>query len=207
MQNETSIESVITRELLDNSMDYTQYFNLVKDLLEEGKTTGTNQNEAYLKHAKLNLQRMKRVYKTTAISEQLENTLKSMKKGMIWVVLTEGWCGDAAQNLPAIARFAETSSAIGLKILLRDENPQIMNAYLTNGNKAIPKLIALDSDTLEELFVWGPRPAKFQQMVTAHKHNPTSSNEEFNENLHKQYTLDKTTSLQKEIDGLLTNFA
>lgn len=204
MNNETTSESIITRELLDNSMDYSQYFNLVKNLLEEGKTTGDNQNEVYLKHAKLNFQRMKRVYKTTTISEELENTLKSMEKRMIWVVLTEGWCGDAAQNLPAIERFAESSSAIDLKILLRDNHPQIMDAYLTNGNKAIPKLIALDSDTLEELFIWGPRPLKFQEMVMAHKHAPKSSDEEFNESLHKNYTLDRTNSLQKEFDGLLS---
>ena len=170
-------------------MSYETYLNLINDLAAKGKTTGEDQSEKFIIFTKLNFQRMKRVFKTTLVNEDLKSAIKNLDKKMIWLVLTEGWCGDAAQNLPAMSRISELSDHIELKILLRDENPDIINAYLTNGGKSIPKLIALDAENLHELFVWGPRPEKFQFLVMEHKHNPKLPNEEFQLFLHKEYTL------------------
>lgn len=199
----TSENQIITTDVLDRAMSYETYFNLIKNLVAEKKTTGDDQSEKFVNFTKLNLQRMKRVYKTTLLSEDLIYTLKNSDKKMVWVLLTEGWCGDAAQNLPAMAKISELSDQIELKILLRDENPDIMNAYLTNGGKSIPKLIGLDTENLHELFVWGPRPEKFQTLVMDHKHNPKLSNEEFQLFLHKEYTSDKTRHLQLEMKMLI----
>lgn len=184
-------------------MSYEKYYILIKGLLQEGKTTGNDQSDRYLKYAKLNFQRMKRVYRTTTVQEDLKNAINNIAKNQIWIVLTEGWCGDAAQSLPAIAKIAELSEKIDLHILLRDENTNIMDAYLTNGSRSIPKLIAIDKITSRELFTWGPRPKEIQEMFIEHNTNPTASDGEFNEHLHRKYTLDKTHSLQEEILGIL----
>ena len=201
-----SKNKIISTDVLERAMSYETYFNLINDLTAKGKTTGEDQSEKFIIFTKLNFQRMKRVFKTTLVNEGLKSAIKNLDKKMIWLVLTEGWCGDAAQNLPAMSKISEMSDHIELKILLRDENPDIMNAYLTNGGKSIPKLIALDAENLHELFVWGPRPEKFQSLVMEHKHNPKLPNEEFQLFLHKEYTLDKTQHLQLEmkklIDGL-----
>jgi hypothetical protein len=194
---------VVNDALIEKSLSYEKYYQLIKDLLAEGKTTGIEQKESYIRHARLNFQRMKRVYRTTLISDELKNTVSKIAHRQLWVVLSEGWCGDAAQNLPAIARIAEQNENIELRILLRDENPDVMEAYLTNGSKSIPKLIAFDERANQELFTWGPRPAFFQNLVLEHKANPQMSNDEFNEWLHREYTLDKTQKLQEEFQSLL----
>ncbi len=196
---------IITKEVLEEAMSYETYFDLIKNLVAEGKTSGDDQSEKLVNFTRLNFQRMKRVYKTTVLNEDLLLEIEKLDRSMILLVLTEGWCGDAAQSLPVFSRISELSDRIGLKVLLRDENPDIINAYLTNGGKAIPKLIAVDAETLDELFVWGPRPVKFHAMVMEHRKNPKLSNEEFQESLHKAYTLDKTQAIQHEIKKLIAN--
>lgn len=193
-----------TPEVIADAMTYEDYYTLIKKLLEEGKTTGKDQSNNHFKYARLNFQRMKRVYRTTKIQEELESTISKITSKQIWVVMTEGWCGDAAQSLPAMARISELSDKIELRILLRDENLEIMDRHLTNGGRSIPKLIALNSESLDEIFTWGPRPKVFQDMVMEHKQNPVETYEAFNNRLHRQYTEDKTISLQKELDELIT---
>jgi hypothetical protein len=194
---------VVGEAVMQRSLTYEKYYQLIKDLLAEGKTTGVEQKAAHVKHARLNFQRMKRVYRTTLIGDELKESISSIDRKQLWLVLSEGWCGDAAQNLPAIARMAEQNENIELRILLRDENPEVMDAYLTNGSKSIPKLIAFDDESKQELFTWGPRPAFFQNMVLHQKANPKMSSEEFNEWLHREYTLDKSLKLQEEFLSLL----
>ena len=203
MNSRLAEQKEITPAIVADSITYERYFSLIKELLQEGKTTGNNQSEQYVKYAKLNFQRMKRVYRTTQITEDFKDIISTISKKQIWIVLTEGWCGDAAQSLPGIAKVSELTENIDLRILLRDENPEIMNAYLTDGSKSIPKLISLDSETHAELFTWGPRPKELQKLVIDHIKNPHLSNAEFNEQLHMKYTIDKTNSLQKELADLI----
>lgn len=187
------------------ALTYEQYHQLIKKLLWEGKTTGADQGVDQLKYAKLNFRRMKRVFRTTLISEDLIDIFQKIDRKQLWVVLSEGWCGDVAEILPALARLAEQTEKIDLRILLRDENPELMEAYLTNGKRSIPKLIALDDKTKTELFTWGPRPKIFQNLALGRKIDPRMSPDEFYELLHKEYTLDKTNSLQKELLELVAN--
>jgi len=197
------VKKAIDEEVIQKALSYEKYYQLIKELLEKGKTTGREQKESQVKHARLNFQRMKRVYRTTLISDELKSLLQKIDQKQLWVVLSEGWCGDAAQSLPAIAKIAEQSEKVELKILLRDENPEVMNTYLTNGGKSIPKLIALDERTKSELFTWGPRPETFQQMVIDHKNAPKLSEDSFNQLLHKAYAEDKTQMLQSEFKNLI----
>ena len=88
-------------------------------------------------------------------------------------------------------------------ILLRDENPEVMDAYLTNGSRSIPNLISIDAESGEELFAWGPRPTEFQEMVLEHKRNPIVDYDTFQEELHRMYTSDRTLSLQEELVSLI----
>jgi len=196
-------KNIIDEKVIEKALTYEKYYQLIKELLHEGKTTGKEQIESRVKHARLNFQRMKRVYRTTSISDELKNLIQKIDRKQLWLVLSEGWCADASQNLPAIARIVEQNENIELKILLRDENPEVMDAYLTNGSKSIPKLIALDEKTKSELFTWGPRPRAFQNMVLEQKSNPKLTSEEFDELLHREYTRDKTQKLQEEFKELL----
>lgn len=126
----------------------------------EGKSTGSVQSDDLLHYSKLNETRMNRLEKTIVVSAEIEERLKLLKKQYIWLVISEGWCGDAAQLLPVMHKMEVLTDHIDFKIVFRDENEALMNKFLTNGGKSIPKLIVLDKETLDVLADWGPRPKR-----------------------------------------------
>lgn len=196
----------ITHEQLANAITYTQYRDLIDRLLAEGKTTGTNHSEDMVEYTRMNMHRMRRMEKNTVLHDDVIQVLLSVQTKMIWVVLTEAWCGDAAQNLPAIVKIADASPLIELKLLLRDENPELMDQYLTNGGRSIPKLIALDADTMEVLGTWGPRPVPAQELVLAAKAKDMPF-KEMAEHLHGWYAKDKSNILQMELRDLISEWS
>jgi len=186
-------------------MSYAEYIKLIDDLLLDGKTTGENQSEAMFNYGKLNRQRMHRLEKTVLINENLREKLQNNKRKMIWLIITEGWCGDAAQNIPSIEKIAAESDLIETRYVLRDENLELMDAYLTNNARSIPKLIALDAETLQELGVWGPRPQiameYFYEMKVQNLEKP-----QMMENLQRWYNADKNQAIQDEFVFLLSEW-
>ncbi len=201
----TKTQNVITNTHLNQAMTYESYRQLIDELLAQNRATGdyTSDTVDIIHYTKMNVQRMNRWDKTAQIGEPLAQALQGVQQKWIWLVLTEGWCGDAAQNIPAIVKMAALNPNIALKFLLRDENPEVMNAYLTEGGRSIPKLICLEADSLEEIGTWGPRPAEVQAMMKAYKENPTESFQSFAERLHKWYADDKTQTLQAEFLALI----
>ena len=190
---------VITSDIIQNGYNYSEYIKLIENLLAENKTTGTDNSEFMVEYTRLNMQRMKRLEKTTLLVEGLREVLGNIKKDMVWVVITEGWCGDAAQIVPLIAEIARNSNKIQLSLILRDEHPEVMDQYLTNGGRSIPKLVCLEAGTLKELGSWGPRPAAAQEMIREAKKNPDLSRDEFIYKVHKWYADNKTLDTQKEV--------
>ncbi len=184
---------------MPGSMSYNGYRLLIERLLEEDKTTGTNHSALYVNFTRMNLQRMKRVKKTYTPSSALVDLVKTSEK-QTWLVLTEAWCGDAAQSVPMMANLAELSDNITLKLILRDEHEEIMNLYLTDGGKGIPKLIALNANGLE-VFNWGPRPAPAQQMVRDYKAmaEPKPDYLTFAESVQRWYGADAGKTFEREM--------
>lgn len=187
---------------IEKSMPYAEYIKLIDDLLLEGKTTGTNQSAAMFNYGKLNRQRMKRLGVTTKLNKSLVKKVNDVERKMIWLIITEGWCGDAAQNIPIIEKIAHENSNIETRYILRDENLDLMDKYLTNNARSIPKLIALDAETLEVLGTWGPRPQiamdYFYEMRETGMEKP-----EMMENMQRWYIKDKEQSIQNEFEQLL----
>ncbi|MGI8543244.1 MAG: thioredoxin family protein [Aridibacter sp.] len=190
------------KKYIDNSMKYAEYIDLIDNLLLEGKTTGPNQSEAMFNYGKLNRQRMKRLGKTVKINESLVEKLKNIERKMIWLIITEGWCGDAAQNIPVVEKIANENSNIKTRYILRDENLELMDRYLTNNTRSIPKLIALDAENLEEIGTWGPRPKAamdyFYEMRESGMEKP-----EMMENMQRWYNKNKEQAIQTEFESLL----
>ncbi|MER2996472.1 thioredoxin family protein [Pontibacter populi] len=198
--------NVITPAHLEKAISYTDYVALTEQLLAENKTTGTNHAEDLVEYTRMNLHRKRRGEKSAVLSDEMLETLQKVDRKMVWVVLTEAWCGDAAQNLPGIMKMADASPLIDLKLLLRDENLDVMDAYLTNGGRSIPKLIALDAETMEELGTWGPRPEAAQQLVLDAKAQKMDF-KEMAEKLHGWYGKDRSRTLQQEFIPLLNAWA
>ncbi len=150
---------------------------------------------------KLNQQRTKRILKTYKPSDEIKNIVDRIKNPQTWLIITEDWCGDSAQNLPYLFRMVEHNSNIKIKIIYRDEHLDIIDKYLTNGGRAIPKMVVFNNKG-EELFQWGPRPEVAKQLVKEWKESGLTK-EEFNEKLHLWYGRDRGKTLEKEFIELL----
>lgn len=189
---------MMTQQLISTAMSYEQYIQLLETLLKEGKTTGPLQNDEYLNYGKVNLQRMHRLHKTLVLSPELTQAMAGLKEDYIWLVITEGWCGDASQNLPYLHALSKLNAHVQLRLILRDEHTEVIDRYLTNGARAIPKLICLKQADLKEQFVWGPRPALLQDMVMELKKKNVSK-EEKGLTTQKWYNSDAGKELQLEL--------
>jgi hypothetical protein len=171
--------------------------------MAEGKTTGQNQSEALLNYAQLNEKRMKKWEKIGKVAPEYITQLTEIEQPMIWLIITEGWCGDAAQNLPFIHKMAEINPKIEIKVILRDEHPEVIDEFLTEGGKSIPKVIGLDPESLTVLGDWGPRPAPIQAEFLENRQTQVKSSLEFTEYLHFWYAKDKGITLQSEFLAIL----
>jgi hypothetical protein len=194
------------KEIIANSLQktisYTDYRALVSNLLAEGKATGPEQSEDLTNYSRLNDRRMKRLDKTIKISEEAMLEFQKLKQPQTWLVLTEGWCGDAAQNIPVLNKIAEATAHIDLKIVLRDEHLPLMDLFLTNGGRSIPKLIALDKDN-NVMDSWGPRPTTATKMVADYKEKNGALDLAFKEDLQVWYNKDKGKSVQEDFVKLV----
>jgi hypothetical protein len=162
-------------------------------------TSGASQTEALVNYSRLNETRMHRLDKTMVVDEAIISKLKSIQSQHIWLVIAEGWCGDAAQILPIFNKMSEVSDQIDLKIVFRDENESLMNLFLTNGNKSIPKLIILDKNSLEVIADWGPRPKGAVELIQNYKEKFGVIDDTIKAELQMWYLHDKGLSTQKEI--------
>ena len=78
------------------------------------------------------------------------------------LVLSEDWCGDCVNTVPVLARLAALAPNLQLRILARDQNPDLMDTHLTGTTRSIPVVLALDEEFVEHGW-WGPRPAELQR--------------------------------------------
>jgi len=190
------------KEILDLSITYDEYIRNVSAMVREKATSGLNQSESMVNYTYLNFKRMTRLNKTIVPDAQLIDAVEASKKSMVWVAITEAWCGDAAQNLPYIAKIASAANNVDFEVVYRDETPGLIEKYLTNGARSIPKLVGFDRQTEMELFVWGPRPKPVQQMVMSYKEKLDHEKlpfDKFTEEIHRWYAKDKNATLKTEL--------
>jgi hypothetical protein len=189
-----------------HSHTYTEYRTIVSNLIAEGKSSGNEQTEDLLHYSVLNETRMNRLDKTMKVSDENSLHLKNLQKNYLWIVLAEGWCGDAAQLLPIFNKMANESEAIEMKIAFRDENIAVMNLFLTNQAQAIPKLIIIDKETGNVINHWGPRPKGASDFIKEYKAKFGVVDANAKAELQLWYLHDKGLSTQNEIMEMLVDF-
>lgn len=182
---------------LENSFSYQEYMDLMEDLVLNENTTGEITKER-VDFTALNFKRFQRLNKKIQLSEVQTSIFNQLNNKQTWLVITESWCGDAAQTLPVINRIAEASENIELRIVLRDEHPELMDNFLTNGTRSIPKLVILDSDT-EVVETWGPRTAAATKLVSDYKAKFGKIDAEFKAQLQMWYNKDKGVNIINEL--------
>ena len=186
---------------VNDGLNYEAYKRLINERLAAGKTTGADDSDAMLHYTKMNLHRMGRVDKTVELKEDFLNILKDIQKHYRLLVITEGWCGDAAQIVPVFNKIATAAPGnFDLRFVLRDQQLQLIDAHLTNGGRSIPVLLILNEEG-EVLHKWGPRPAIVKPLLAEW----TKESDDIMvtaEKLHGWYAKDKTRSTQLELMDL-----
>ena len=204
MDTEVKNITEIIEKSLENALTYENFKKEVAAVVEQGKSTGNNPNdEALANYSKLTYARIKRLDKTLKIEDSITEKVKNVVKPVTWIVLTESWCGDAGQTIPVINKLAELNPNIELKLLLRDDNDELMSEFLTNGGKSIPKLIAYDSESKTVLNTWGPRPSEATKLVNDYKEAHGKLTPEFKQDLQLWYNKDKGKNTAEDLLKLL----
>ncbi len=202
MQKET--KKLISRAL-ENSMGYREYADLVAAMASEKKTSGDIQTQEMVHYTMLNHQRMRRWERRIRLDEQEKNLLETLRTPYVWLVLTESWCGDAAPVLPVLQAMAAATPFLDLRIVFRDQNPELMDRFLTDNARSIPKLLVVrPEEDFRVAATWGPRPQEARRMVNEYKALHGKLDAEFRETLQKWYNKDKGLAIKSELKALLT---
>src|SRR5690554_3571043 len=165
---------------MENITTWEKYLDKFEEVLAQETPQPPYDDPMYLDYFKLNRSRQRRWLKTAEINADLTQIIKSIDKKQTWYLITEPWCGDAAHNVPFIYKMTELNPNIELKIVWRDTAPYMIEDYLTNGGKSIPKLVIRDENE-KDLHVWGPRPAECQPFTNNSKQKMlTSKNKKSN---------------------------
>ena len=194
------MEELIQKSLA-KAISYEEYNVLFKKLVAEGRTTGETTREK-IDYTKLNFSRSKRLDKTIKLSEEQNRYFQDIDIKQTWLVITEPWCGDAAQSLPFFNKLASTSGNIELKIVLRDENPELMDSFLTYGSRSIPKLIILDKN-MEVVNHWGPRSKAATKVVDDYVQKHAKIDEQLKTDLQLWYNKNKGEAIIAEMQDLV----
>lgn len=192
----------IIKESIAKGISYTAYVELINRLVEEESTTGIEQVKQRVDFTKLNASRMRRLDKTLAIPEQAKQVFRDMKEKQTWLVLIESWCADGAQTIPVLNKIAKEVPAIDLKVLLRDDNPEFMDLFLTNGTRSIPKLVIVDNNG-NVLNRWGPRSQVATNMVLAYKKENGKIDDTFKKSLQVWYNKNKGEAIINDLVNIV----
>ncbi len=197
----------IEKSILEAAYTYEGYRQLIDDLYDQQKSTGEDHSEEMMHYTKLNIARMNRLDKRSRLTVETLQQLAKIDRPITWLVITEGWCGDAAQIVPVLNHLAKENTNITLRFILRDRNLAVIDAFLTNKARAIPKVLVLDTKISEVLATWGPRPNEAQQLVMSAKAESLATDDlnlrqqissKAAEQLHLWYAKDKTKAIQEE---------
>ncbi len=117
--------------------------------------------EAFLEIGSSNRELWHELFRRARVSGDVLERARALRRHWHLLVLSEDWCGDAVNTVPVVARLAQLTPGLDLRILARDQNPDLMNTHLTGTSRSIPVVMALDTDFVEHGW-WGPRPAELQ---------------------------------------------
>ena len=197
MEKTKVTNETVIKDTLANALTYAAYLEGIDGVLE--KEAVTEEEKMIQDYTKLNAVRIKRLDRTQKVSEEAQNKIKAISQKVYWIVITEGWCGDAAHVVPVLNKLQELNSNIEMKIILRDENLELMDRYLTNGGRSIPKLIVYNPETENVLGTWGPRPAGATKLMEDYRAEHGVIDDEVKEQLQVWYNKDKGSGVIEDV--------
>lgn len=200
---ENVVKSFFGNSKVGKIYTYPEFLSMSEEKLRNtDPDTLDEKGKIYFGYSQINLHRTRRIDKSFKPNDNIVELIKEIDEPQTWLVITEDWCGDSAQNIPYIEKYLSFNKKINLVLILRDSNLEAIDGYFKEGNpRSIPKILGFDKDG-KELFVWGPRPKFAQDLVTQLKAEGYTS-EEFNKELHLWYGRNRGKELEKELEQLL----
>jgi thiol-disulfide isomerase/thioredoxin len=123
--------------------------------------------EEYRKTLDYHKEGFERIYQEFSPPED-ESFFQSVKdKHLRALAIAEPWCGHCMLNVPVLLRLAE-KTGMPVRFLLRDQNLELMDQYLTNGKRVIPIFIFMDENG-NEVAKWGPITESTKKFVDGFK--------------------------------------
>jgi hypothetical protein len=159
MAIESAAADAVREVALATASTFDEYMALVETLVAAGRTTGPVQSEALAQYTGLGLHRVRRLLGSLVLEPGARDAARAFDLQAVWLVITEAWCPDSAHALPVIERLAAEAPAVRTRYVLRDEHAALMDRFLTDGARSIPKLLCVDEKTRLVRWTWGPRPA------------------------------------------------
>jgi thiol-disulfide isomerase/thioredoxin len=192
----------ILNEASNKAISYKQYRDLVQAHANKRTNSGRAFSELLATYTVFNDQLMERLDNTLKISPENQRFLSNFKKEVYFLIITESWCGDAAQTMPMMNQVAR-ASGVDFKVVLRDQNLELIDSFLTNGGRSIAKLILVDANTNLPMATWGPRPTKATQLVADEKAAKGLLSTEFKQELQNWYNKDKGKDTENDLVEML----
>lgn len=192
----------ILENSLSQAVDYATYRQDIRELLAGVQYAEGVNADPLIHYTLLNETRMDRLEKTIKIDEKPIGQLNALSEKYTWLVISEGWCGDAAQILPVLFKMAESTPKIEMKIVFRDRDEALMDLFLTHGARSIPKVIVLDAQN-RVVADWGPRPEGAVELIARHKAAKGLIDDEAKSELQLWYLHDKGRSTVNELVALM----
>jgi hypothetical protein len=160
--------------------------------------------EAFVAASKAHGELWASVRRTARVPDALVAQAATLGPGFRLVAIVEDWCGDAANTVPVVAALVERLSGVELRLVRRDEHPDLLDRFLTGTSRSIPIVVVL-TEGMEELGRWGPRPAVLQAWVMEKKRAGAGS--ELYPEMRRWYAQDKGESTLREIIRLMAERA
>lgn len=183
-------------------MDLKKYFDkgISFDQFKENIFNDVEKTEIpYHNYIKLNKSRISRYEKTAVLDDTIFDKSKYTACKNI-ILIGENWCGDIGNNIVYINRIAQLYD-INFRVVYRDENTELIDAFLTNGGRAIPIVLFLDSE-YQLLGKWGPRPKAIQSFMEEEKKKTDFNKEKVLEEIQSIYNKNKGEYLQKDLSEI-----
>lgn len=143
------------------------------------------------------------VYRKSETPEWALLELERMGRRWNLIALAEDWCGDASNLVPIFARLAEASPLVDLRVVMRDQHPDLMDLYLTNGSRSIPIVVVAD-EAFRPVGRWGPRPAELQEFVITEKRAGERTAPEIYKDARRWYARDRGETTLREVLAVMT---
>jgi len=205
LQKGKVLDKKLLGTVLVEGLSFQSYLNKSEEKLKNFEQFDVEPDEenkyGYLK---LNNQRMDIRVRSFSAAPATVEYLSKINEELVWMVLVADWCGDCSQNLPVIFKLTEINPLFHLRLLPRDYYPQIMDKYLTNGARSIPKVVVMKMDGTE-LFTWGDKPQPAEELVNQCKKEGMVKTQIL-EKLHLWYGKDRGKTTESELLELMKKY-